>query len=145
MKKLLLPLIAVLLLATGCRKEEIIVQEFNGSKLSTVYYDVAYGQWQRDMLPEYLYFDASVPELDESSLVDGFTLVYYVDQNNYDNPLPKIYSFNDVYGNPHEFVVRYDISEGKVGFILESRDGDYGALLAAIPDKMAFKVCVMHQ
>ena len=148
MKKILfLPLAALILAVAGCTKEETVIVQ------SSAYVYTEYPQVQSDKwLPSYtLYGDGTYttnylysvyenPYIDERLVNSSFVLTYYVDENEFDVPLPAVIKSAD---GLHSAVVRYDVQLGSVTFILKSLDGDYAALNSFIPETMTFKVCMM--
>lgn len=148
MKKLfLLPLVALLFATTGCTKEETVLVQSN-TYVYTEYPQVNASEWTPSYnlhgdgtyTTNYLYYTYQNPYISERLLNDSFVLTYYIDDNNYDVPLPAVIKSAD---GLHSAIIRYDIQMGSVTFILESIDGDYTALQNFIPATMSFKVCMM--
>lgn len=148
MKKLfLLPLVAVLFAMVGCTKEETVIVQ-SSAYVYTEYPQVKANEWvpSYDLHPDgtyttnYLYYIYENGYINQNLLNDSFVLTYYIDDNNYDVPLPAVITSAD---GLHSAVIRYDIQLGSVTFILESLDGDYTALQSFIPATMSFKVCMM--
>jgi hypothetical protein len=84
----------------------------------------------------YIYAEKTFPEITPGVIEEGVVLVYYVD--GYYNLLPYIRSY-DVYFFE---VIRFDITEGKIAFIIESNQ----AYLPLVPDtSWLFKVVVMSK
>ena len=148
MKKLfLLPFVALLFATVGCTKEETVLVQ-SSAYVYTEYPTVNANEWvasynlhpDQTYTTNYLYYTYQNPYISERLLNDSFVLTYYIDDNNYDVPLPAVIRSAD---GLHSAIIRYDIQLGSVTFILESIDGDYNALLNFIPTTMSFKVCMM--
>ena len=150
MKKLLLiPVLTFACLFASCTKEETYITQ--GAYVYTEYPRVGYNQWEADIIhfdngtyaTNYWYYVYENPYIDRNLIEGSFLLTYYVDENGRDVPLPTV--IKDATGT-HSALIRYDVEEGKVAFIVEALDGDYTnttGLGAWIPDAMTFKVCMM--
>lgn len=148
MKKLfLLPLVALLFATVGCTKEETVIVQ-SSAYVYTEYPQVRANEWTPSFdlhddgtyTTNYLYYTYENGYISENLLEDSFVLTYYIDDHNYDVPLPAVIKSAD---GLHSALIRYDIQLGSVTFILESLDGDYTALQNFIPASMTFKVCMM--
>lgn len=148
MKKLfLLPLVALLLAMVGCTKEETVIVQ-SDSYVYTEYPQVKANEWAAEYTlyddatysTKYWYYTYYNEYINEYLLNNSFVLTYYVDEHNYDVPLPTVIKSPD---GLHSALIRYDVQAGSVTFIVESLDGDYNALQNYIPSVMSFKVCMM--
>ena len=147
MKKLILiPVLAVLCLLSGCTKEEVYISQ--GSYVYTEYPQVAVNQWVADNLlfddgtytTNYWYCEYANQHIDKNMIENSFILTYFVDENGRDVPLPTV--IKDATAT-HSALIRYDVEEGKVTFIVESLDNSYATLGSWLPETMSFKVCMM--
>jgi hypothetical protein len=96
------------------------------------------GDWQvlNDSDHFFIYAEKSLPAISGDVVDHGVVMAYYVDD--YDNLLPYIRS----YATGSFEVIRYDITEGKITFIIESNEN----VLPPVPDnyRMEFKVVVLR-
>ena len=140
--KLIIPMLAVLLLATGCTKEYPTYQT-NGSQIQTVQFNITPSEWVRnagDNLPgayNYLYCTKDVPgitnDVFNNGTVQAFAWNIYDSQHNLGawNTLPFVYPL-EVYvtnndGSQSLVIVpenlRFEWEQGKVTFIIHDLDG----------------------
>lgn len=152
MKRILfIPLLSLLFATVGCTKEETVVVQ-SSSYVYTVYPQVYANEWEESYNMQdngtgsgtytinYLYYTYADNHISQPFLENSFLLTYYVDENEYDVPLPAVIHSAD---GLHSAIVRYDVQLGSVTFILESLDDDYNALRNFVPETMSFKVCMM--
>lgn len=157
LKKLMLPLMALAMLVSGCTKEYVTF----GSQVETFRFNVTPSQWQQnkgEALPgadNYLYCTLDVPAIN-GEVFDRGTVQAYV-WNVYDvannlgawNPLPFVYPLellvdNEEGGQSWVIVpenLRYEWEQGKVTLIIQDLDGYDPASLA---QTLSFKICVTH-
>ncbi len=159
MKKLLIPLIAILALSQGCIKDEYYVTE--GAQVYTRMYTVKAGDWSKNEgvdLPgdqNYAYVTVNNPDITNAVIEGGTVQAYvYLIYNFEDNlaswnPLPVVVpilikkidtSTNTVISS--EIVAentRFEFEPGKVTFVIQDLDG-YDP--EDIANDMTFKVCV---
>lgn len=149
LSKLILPMLAVLMLATGCRKAQIETYQFN----------ITPAEWQRnegDNLPgafNYLYCTKDLPAIDRNVFGNGTVQAYawnvYDTQHNLGswNTLPFVYPLEvyvtDEFGNTNMVIVpenpRFEWEEGKVTFVIQDLDGfDPENMVSTI----SIKVCI---
>lgn len=145
MKKLLLPLIAMVVLLSGCGEKAHVL---------TRYYNVHSDQWDTAITTfddgtyqtNYYYSEWENIDITPDVIDGGVVLVYYIDEDNRDNLLPFTINHDAYYddnGNLRDYQERieYDIERGKVTFKICPTD--FGA--ADInKDAMRFKVCVIR-
>ncbi|MCF0211682.1 MAG: hypothetical protein HUK17_02135 [Bacteroidales bacterium] len=132
--KLILPLVAVVILLAGCGREV---------ELTTTYFTVKPGDWQSNGT-SYAYAECPFPELTENVIQGGAVMVYFIDQNGYDNQLPYLLPYYETLEDGSEGLffenVRYDLKAGFITFIVQQND-NYVFLPTAT---MQFKVCVFQ-
>lgn len=160
--KLFLPMLAVMLLASGCTKEYVTHQTYYGSQIQTIQFNITPSEWVRlagspdASIPganNYLYCTKNVPEIDETVFEQGTVQAFA--WNVYDastnsgawNTLPFVYPL-EVYvqnGNGgYELLIvsenlRFEWEQGKVTFIIQDLDGfDPEDMISTI----SIKVCV---
>lgn len=139
--KLMLPMVAVLFMATGCTKEYITY----GSQVRTHEYEITPSQWQRnegDYNPgsqNYLYAEFNNADITSDVINGGGTVqafvynIYNVQENLGSwNTLPFVYPLEVVVYNEetqqNETVIvpenmRFEWENGKVTFIIQDLDG----------------------
>lgn len=163
MKKFLIPLLTIVVLFTGCKKDpDTLVTNVtnitnnNGAYVYTEYPKVGWDQWtdctsrheDGTVGIDYMYYTYFNDYIDDNLVNNSFALVYLVDADGRDNICPCIieYTYNNI---KRKAIVRYDVgfdsgaNKNGVTFIVEAVDGDYTALHACVPDEMSFKVCMM--
>lgn len=116
LKKFFLPMVAILLLAVGCRPDPIV------PRVEASYYDIQPYQWQVNAGETFYYVECNCPQITKSVIEQGIINVYYIDQYGYDNQLPYVLPY---YNDDNELFwenLRYDVGEGKVTFILQESD-----------------------
>ncbi|MBR2250683.1 MAG: hypothetical protein IJ844_09290 [Prevotella sp.] len=151
MRKLFLPLIAVLLLAASCT-EEGDTYIYDGAYVYVEYPEVKGSYWQYDeervagtnYTTPCLYYEYNNEHINQSMIDNSFVMAYYVDEYSNDVALPYNFIYTDASGNPHTATISYKVSLGTVKLIVESADDTYDALqyfLIGMP--MNFKICMM--
>ncbi|MCQ2260311.1 MAG: hypothetical protein MJZ77_02840 [Bacteroidales bacterium] len=153
--KLFLPMLAVMMLASGC------TDEYYGSQIKTYQFNITPSEWIRsegNNLPganNYLYCTKNIPDIDQYVFEQGTVQAYA--WNVYDpstntgawNTLPFIYPLEilaqDDDGNLTMFVVpenlRFEWERGKVTFIIQDLDGyDPEDMVSTI----SIKVCISY-
>ncbi|MBR3724355.1 MAG: hypothetical protein IKN11_03055 [Bacteroidales bacterium] len=155
LKRMILPLVALAMLASGCTKEYVTF----GSQLQTFRFNVTPSQWKVNegaALPgsdNYLYCELDVPAID-NEVFDRGTVQAYV-WNVYDvannlgawNPLPFVYPLellvdNDEGGQSWIIVpenLRFEWEKGRVTLIIQDLDG-YDP--TSLTQTLSFKICV---
>lgn len=155
--KLILPMLAILMLATGCRKE--VVEQYYGSQVETIQFNITPSEWTRnegENLPgseNYLYCTKDVNAINNNVFANGTVQAYawnvYDAQHNLGawNTLPFVYPL-EVYvtaedGTVNRVIVpenlRFEWELGKVTFIIQDLDGyDPEDMISTI----SIKVCV---
>lgn len=153
LKKLFLPLLAVLMLVSGC------TDEYYGAQIETFQFNVTPAEWSRlegDNLPgsnNYLYCEKEIPAINRQVFENGTVQAYawnvYDPQHNLGawNTLPFIYPL-EVYvtnedGSVDRVIVpenlRFEWELGKVTFVIQDLDGfDPEDMISTI----SLKVCV---
>lgn len=153
LKKLILPLFALLMLATGCTKE------YYGSQIETYQFNITPSEWQRNEgqnLPganNYLYCTKNISGIDNEVFNRGTVQAYcwnvYDQQHNLGawNTLPFVYPLEILVteddGSLSRIIVpenlRFEWEKGQVTFIIQDLDGyDPEAMVSTI----SVKVCV---
>lgn len=144
MKKILFSLIAVVLLvcSVGCRKDHFDEE----LQMVTSYYTVHPEQWITNTTVDYYYAPFENADITADAIERGCVLVYFIDADNRDNPLPyQIFrsaddgNGNDVYYSDN---FSFDAEPGVVTFKFQASDFNNTQSLAAYGD-IAFKVVVM--
>lgn len=137
LKKLLLPFIALTMLLSGCGRDHMV--------MFTQYYEIHSDEWTGNDNMGYAYCERSCPSITPGVIQEGAVLAYYIDDNGFDNPLPYLLPYYEVDENgntigPFFENLRYDISDGKITFILQQND------CTPMPPqgKCTFKVCIME-
>ncbi len=153
MKKLLFPLVALLILATSCTKDTY----YFGSQVITHTYTVKPTEWMLNstgnLADGYLFSTWENADITPDVFANGTVQAYVY--NVYDvrnqlgawNTLPYVYplALDDVDGNGDPIVVvvpeniRFEWEQGKVTFIIQDLDG-YDP--TAMTGNITFKVCV---
>ena len=156
--KMFFPMLALTLLATGCKKEYVTYEEYNGSVVYTHEYSVTPAQWTRvqgNNLPgsdNYLFASFENADIDakmmENGTVNAYVYNVYDVRNNLGswNTLPFVFPLevnveeNGVVSTvivPEN--VRFEWEQGKVTFIIQDLDGyDPEDMIQTLN----FKVCV---
>lgn len=153
--KLIMPMLAVMMLATGCTKE------YYGSQIQTYQFNVNPADWVRNQGPNlpgannYLYCEKSIPAITQEVMQNGTVQMYcwnvYDSQNNLGawNTLPFVYPL-EVYltnddGSTSMIVVpenlRFEWELGKVTIVIQDLDG-YDPESMELAGPISFKVCV---
>ena len=146
MKKFLLPMLAAFVMLVGCGEKARII---------TSYYTVQPNQWEMAITTyddgtydvNYAYSEWENIDIDHEVIDLGMVMVYYIDEDGRDNPLPyTIYNrVVDDYGNVgfYQERIEYDVEVGKITFKI--KDTDFQTLQSINNiGKMKFKVCVMR-
>ena len=158
--KLIMPMLAVVMLATGCTKEYYTTQEFHGSQIQTYQFNVNPAEWMRNEGSQpgannYLYCEKEIPAINQDVFQNGTVLMYcwnvYDSQNNLGawNTLPFVYPLevyipNDEGGTDLVIVpenLRFEWELGKVTIIIQDLDG-YDPESMELAGPISFKVCV---
>ena len=150
MKKLILPLLGIMLLAASCGKESdnMVTNKYyvvDGDYVFVDYITVAANTnaWQREIeiidntthRTVSLYYECSPRYSNsddiviDSKMIESSYVVAYWLNNDYDTPLPKEFSFYDNNNVEHRARFSYVVSENALRIICESLDGDWEALL----------------
>lgn len=157
MKKFLLPLLTLVVLFAGCRKEEIIRQEIyrSGTEMTVKYIDVAPAEWVTNSSVDYYYATVTVPEITDDVIENGCVLAYYVDASERDNQLPYLLPQSEsvYYVDTHLDTIyttdlwtlnfRYDVEKSNITFIMESSDFHTDADVANLTGNCTFKVVIL--
>lgn len=144
MKKFLLPmLIAMMAVFASCGPDPQPICPGPHVAMQHDYFTVTPDQWQFDDNAGYLYSEWESSIITDDVINNGMVNVYYIDDYERDNQLPYLlprYYYNDL-GEIVYFWenVRYDLSNGKVTFILQPSDFDIENSYQEIR-KMQFKV-----
>lgn len=153
LKKLILPMLMLVLLATGCTKEYI------GSQIETYQFNITPAEWHRNEgnnLPganNYLYCTKEISAIDQNvfyyGTVQGYVWNVYDQQHNLGawNTMPFVYPLevyvpNDNGGTDLVIVpenLRFEWEKGQVTFIIQDLDGfDPEDMVSTI----SVKVCI---
>lgn len=155
LRKLFLPMLVMMLLATGCTKE------YFGSQILTYQFNVNPAEWNRNQGPynpgagNYLYCEKSIPAIDKDVFLNGTVQMYcwnvYDTQNNLGawNTLPFVYplevTVTNQEGEQETIIVpenlRFEWELGKVTIVIQDLDG-YDPESMALAGPISFKVCV---
>ena len=139
LKKFILPMLTLVLLASGCTKEYV----YNGSRVQTIRFNITPSEWRlnegqyKPGANNYLYCEKDVPAIDQQ-VFDYGTVQAYV-WNVYDqatnsgawNTLPFVYPLEVLEqtedGGYNRYVIgenlRFEWEKGKVTFIIQDLDG----------------------
>lgn len=138
-KLLLLPLMALLLLPTGCRKEYITY----GSQVRSHTYTVKANQWMQPAGENYYVSRWENADITREVMENG-AVEAYVFNNDTWHGMPYVYPY---YSAEYDITVaenyRFEYSEGHVYFILEDLDGALPEGIEYLPD-VQFKVSVIY-
>ena len=157
LKKLILPLLAIFMLATGCTKEEI--HNYYGAQVETYQFNITPAEWYRnegENLPganNYLYCTKELKAINNEVFNNGTVQAYA--WNIYDpahnlgawNLLPFVYPLEVYVTNDDNTVsrvivpenLRFEWEKGQITFIIQDLDGfDPEDMISTI----SFKVCV---
>lgn len=136
MKKLFFPLLAVVLLFAGCRKDPDIVNITQvGSEVLSFQYDVRSNQWRLDS--DCYVAECTVPEITQNVFNHGAVMVYVWNGDWY--ALPYVYPFPvDNIIVPEN--IRFQWNVGVVRLVMQDLD----AYAPAAPTDMSFKICVVR-
>lgn len=151
--KLFLPMVALALMAIGCTKEYITIEQHqDGSQIATTYCEITPLQWEPNSDSSYWYATFECTSITKEAIENGIILAYCI-ENGTDNLLPYIIPMWDNTNNVWymeniRFDVNYDESakKGYITFILE--DSDFGATASVqnlLNNRYTFqmKVCVI--
>jgi hypothetical protein len=137
MRKFILALAVLPFLLAGCTKETIV--HVHQGCVESFYIDVYPNHWVDDPGLTYIYATFVAPEITTGVIEDGIVVAYYIDGDGRDNMLPYLLPYRDdstdelYYEN-----VRFDMSQGKITFIIEDSDFYH----ATVNHLMKFKVSV---
>ncbi len=142
MKKLLLPLIAMFLMLSGCGEKAHVI---------TSYYKVNSNQWEASVTlnndgtytTNYYYSEWENIDITPDVINEGVVLVYYIDDDNRDNILPYTLYFTDN-GVPYQERIEYDVERGKITFKVKTSDFGPTSMNTNPNNPMRFKVCVIR-
>lgn len=141
MKKMILSLMSVILLCSGCDVYTTKVIK-PGVDIYTYYKDVFPDEWSQSgkagELGCYYYADFTFKEIDNRVMKDGAVTVYLIDEEDNDNPLPYLFP---VWNGRKTLMqnIRYSVSKGVLTIKIEWEDND----IYELRDKMNFKVCIL--
>ncbi|MBQ9863871.1 MAG: hypothetical protein IJM33_00870 [Bacteroidales bacterium] len=155
LRKLVLPMLAIMLLAAGCTKE------YYGAQIQTFQFQVNPGDWLRNQGPiepganNYLYYEKAIPAIGQNVFLNGTVQAYcwnvYDTQNNLGswNTLPFVYPLEVYLTNEEgeqELVIvpenlRFEWELGKVTIVIQDLDG-YDPESMELAGPITFKVCV---
>lgn len=150
--KLILPMLAIALMASGCTKEYYTLDYSTGVNVYTYQYTITPGQWTRNKgqnLPgadNYLFADFNNADITADVIENGTVQAYVYNVGTW-NTLPFVYPLevwvNDGEGGQKMIVVpenlRFEWKEGQVRFVIQDLDGyDPDAMISNI----SVKVCV---
>ena len=116
----------------------------NGAQISCEYFDIAPNEWKSDgsfgMSGYYVYAERDFSAITTSVINQGAIMGYLL-WGKYDHQLPYLDPFLDN-GNDVTRIIRYDLQEGKIGFIVQ--DTDFKTLLPPFStDTVTFKVVII--
>ena len=161
LNRIILPILALALLATGCKKE--YVSYTYGAQVETYRYNVTPAQWNvvqgqyEQGSDNYLYCTLKVPAITDEVFDHGTVQVFvwniYDVNNNLGawNTLPFVYPL-EVYVNNDDGTqsmvivpenLRFEWELGKVTFIIQDLDG-YDPLALGDGQTLSFKVSISH-
>lgn len=159
MNRIILPLVAMVLLATGCTKEYVTYTY--GAQVENFRFNINPGEWEYNEganLPgaeNYFYCTVDVPAITDEVFDHGTVQAYVWNVYNVDynlgawNTLPFVYPLEVYVTNEEgeqELVMvpenlRFEWEKGKVTFVIQDLDG-YDPVRLNSP--LSFKVCVTH-
>ena len=141
MKKLLLPIIATVMLLSGCSEK---------AHMTTWYYNVHQNEWIEHIVlnpddntysTDYYYAAFRNEDITPDVMINGAVLVYFIDSDGRDNLLPyESYLLGGL--GPYQEMLEYQIEEGVITFIIKSTDFLIGQTVADL-GTMKFKVVVL--
>lgn len=138
MKKFFLSLLlCVSFLMYGCSYDTYEI----GTEMKVAYLRVNKDDWSTKNTPsgKYIYKEFSMVDITADVMDNGAVLVYFIDEKDRDNILPYVFP---VPVAPNHLVlqnIRYNVSIGKLGIVVEWEDGyDY-----SLTEPYDFKVCIM--
>ncbi|MBP9990336.1 MAG: membrane lipoprotein lipid attachment site-containing protein [Bacteroidales bacterium] len=138
MKKIIFPLLALVLLATGCRKDPDIINYYTGSEVRTAYYTVHDNQWMSN--GDFYFVDCENPDITRAVLENGAVVACVWNADNWYD-LPYVYPMETSAGVVVPENVRFQYREGMVTIVMQDMDG-------YLPDEvygdMTFKVSVIR-
>ena len=143
MKKILFSIcMAILMFASvGCRKDPQ-----HGVSMATAYYTVQQSQWITGTQLDYFYASFEDVDITSDVIEKGCVVVYFVDSDNRDNPMPcEFYKQGtDANGNTVYYADKFsfDAEPGIVTFKFQASDFDNAVSLSGYGD-ITFKVCVL--
>jgi hypothetical protein len=159
LKKFILPMLTLVLLASGCTKEYV----YNGSQVQTIRFNITPSEWRlnegqyKPGANNYLYCTKDIPAINSEVFNYGNVQAYvwnvYDGQNNLGawNTLPFVYPL-EVYVNNDDGTqsmviipenLRFEWELGKVTFIIQDLDG-YDPLALGDGQTLSFKVSISH-
>lgn len=131
-----LPVVALLCLTTGCRKDV---------HMTTHEYTVTASHWERtaDDVSDHYVATFANRDITEEVVLTGAVNAYVLDKGCW-NPLPYIRPY---YSADYDVVIgesiRFRYEEGRVTFVLEDLDANLPEGINNMPT-MTFRVCVMY-
>lgn len=138
MKKLLLPILAMVFLMAGCQKNHVF----------TTYYTVEPDKWEKSITTyddgtyviNYYYSAWRNADITKNVIDNGFVLAYLCTDSGYDELLPYTTYFSDN-GNLYQERIEFDIRPGEIDFIIKDNDFHTDQSIAEI-GTLQFKVVV---
>lgn len=112
-----------------------------GTDMKVTSVTVTPDDWRSEVVPsgKYIYKEFLMADITADVIDNGAVLVYFIDEEDRDNILPYVFP---VPVGPTQLVlqnIRYDVSVGKLGIVVEWEDGyDY-----SLTEPYYFKVCIM--
>lgn len=135
LRKLVLPVLAAAAMVfAGCSDEPAAI-------IDTYYVDIDPGEWSRQSDMGYYYCEKSLPAISQGVIEYGAVFCYFIDEYGYDNLMPYLYPYYDADGGLFWQNIRYDVSQGKITFIIQESDMYTEGSINA---RMKFKVSVMY-
>ncbi|MCL2131098.1 MAG: hypothetical protein FWH36_01385 [Lentimicrobiaceae bacterium] len=115
-----------------------------GVQVNTYYFEISRNEWKifesSDQTRYYCYVEKKLNALTSSVINEGAVLVYAL-LDDCDQQLPYVVSIYD--GGFYTRVIRYDLQQGTIGFVVE--DNDFNTQLPPFNGNVTFKVVIISK